>query len=171
MGESRYERIMREASEKAAKAPSRAKALLGGKPDPTAARERLVALRAPALPAVPQQPDPMPGANATERAYGQHLDVLKAQGGVHDWWWQPFSLRLSHAEDGPGDYYRPDFLVQLAGGELYIDETKGFMRDDARTKLKLASAIYPCFVFRLVKKVAQKNGGGWDIRVFAGRLP
>jgi hypothetical protein len=39
----------------------------------------------------------------------------------------------------------------LANGELELHETKGFMRDDAAVKLKVAAGMYP-MRFYLVEK-------------------
>lgn len=85
----------------------------------------------------------MPGANAMELDYGQLLDLQQAAGLILRWWWQPMSLRLSYLEDGRGDFYRPDFMVMERIGILALHETKGFMREDARTKLKIVCALHP----------------------------
>lgn len=90
--------------------------------------------------------DRTPGGNKTERAYGAYLDQLVTLGQVARWWWQPGSFRLATVQTEKGttsDFYRPDFLVQLPSGLLEIHETKGLMRDDARTKLKVFASIYP----------------------------
>ena len=48
--------------------------------------------------------------------------------------------------------FTPDFAVMLADGSLEMHETKGFMRDDALVKIKVAAASYP-FRFVLVTRV------------------
>jgi hypothetical protein len=44
-------------------------------------------------------------------------------------------------------------------GRFTIVEVKGFMRDDAQVKLKVAARLFRRFDFVLVKK----KGTGWDI--------
>lgn len=90
--------------------------------------------------------DPLAGANKTERAYGQRLELLRRAGEVLSWGFQRITLKL--ADDCR---YTPDFDVVTAAGELEMHETKGFMRDDARVKLKVAARSFP-FRFVLVKK-------------------
>ena len=166
---SRMAEIIREAELLAEQQPSRAKAILAPK--------KVKASCAP-MPAFPQLQEPitltalgsspmvMPGANLTEAAYGAELERKKFMGEVLRWWWQPLSLRLTFQENGTGVYYRPDFLVQLPSLQLEIHETKGFMREDARDKLKLASSIYP-FRFILVKRIK----GTWTLDLLRGALP
>ena len=54
--------------------------------------------------------------------------------------------------------YTSDFAVMLASGEIELHECKGFMREDASVKLKLAAELFP-FPILVVRKVA----GGWDV--------
>ena len=95
------------------------------------------------------------GMNKLEAAYAQHLDALKHAGMVAWWRYEAVGLRLADRT-----FYHPDFLVMMADGALEAHETKGFMRDDANVKLKVAAGVFP-FVFKLVKK---QKGGAWDIR-------
>ena len=95
------------------------------------------------------------GMNKLEAAYAQHLDALQYAGAVIWWRYEAVGLRLADRT-----FYHPDFLVMMADGTLEAHETKGFMRDDANVKLKVAASAFP-FVFRLVKK---QKGGAWDIR-------
>ena len=61
-------------------------------------------------------------------------------------------------------HYTPDFFVVKNDGSVEVHEIKGFMRDDAAVKLKVAAEIYPFFQFILIKKIALKDGGGWDCK-------
>lgn len=60
---------------------------------------------------------------------------------------------------GNGVRYTPDF-TSLKDGLAW--ETKGFMRDDAAVKIKIAASLYPEIRFHLVTK---RKGGDWDIQV------
>lgn len=53
--------------------------------------------------------------------------------------------------------YTPDFMALNIDGELIAYETKGFMRDDARVKLKVAARMFPFVGFVLVERKA----GAW----------
>jgi hypothetical protein len=50
--------------------------------------------------------------------------------------------------------YTPDFIALNLDGELIAYETKGFMRDDARVKLKVAARMFPFVGFVLVERKA-----------------
>lgn len=47
--------------------------------------------------------------------------------------------------------YTPDFWT--LGCSLHAHEVKGFMRDDARVKLKVAARMYPMIQFTLVERI------------------
>ena len=94
-----------------------------------------------------------------EAAYASKLDLEKHAGLIKAWWYEPFSLWL------PGKVrYKPDFLIQYPDGleqRLEIVEVKGWSKNrrDGMTRLKIAAAIFPCFVWRMVYRT---KGGGWD---------
>jgi len=74
----------------------------------------------------------------------------------------------THPQYGPeplfdGADYLParDDKRLLASGELECHEVKGFWRDDARVKIKVAASIYP-FRFVAVRKVK----GGFTVEEF-----
>lgn len=85
--------------------------------------------------------------NKTERAFYAALG-LRAQAGEIDWWaFEPLKLRLADKT-----FYTPDFLVMEPDGRLVFYEVKGFWRDDARVKIKVAASMYWMFRFVSVKK-------------------
>lgn len=88
----------------------------------------------------------LPGQmNGLEKRYADHLNVLLATGVIDRWDYEPVTLKLAHRTR-----YTPDFRVILADGSEEFHETKGFMRDDAHVKIKVAAASHP-YVFRLVQ--------------------
>jgi hypothetical protein len=108
------------------------------------------------------------GLNKTEAAF---LATLKAGGiaeasdGTDVLPPQSITLRI-----GNGVRYTPDFFtvghepIEDAAGNaqtLRAYEVKGFMRDDAAVKLKVAASLYPWIKFHLVSK---RKGGGWDVQ-------
>jgi len=74
---------------------------------------------------------------------------------------QNITLKLAN-----GVRYTLDFNVTDRSGDALPEffEVKGFMRDDASVKLKVAAALYRQFIFYLVTKRAKKLGGGWDVQ-------
>ena len=83
--------------------------------------------------------------NKTEQAYGKLLALRQSAGEVS--WWRFEGITLKLADD---TRYTPDFSLMLANGDMEFHETKGFMRDDARVKLRVAAAQFP-FRFWLVE--------------------
>src|SRR5687768_15469669 len=95
--------------------------------------------------------------NKTEEAYSKHLELLKADGTILWWKFEPAKLRLADKT-----FYTCDFMLLKSDGQLVMDEVKGFMADDANVKIKVAASMYP-FQFRIVRK-AGKAGGMWSIQ-------
>lgn len=98
--------------------------------------------------------------NKTEEAYAVTLEQLKHAGEVL--WYRFEGLKLRLADN---TFYSPDFAVMGADGVMECHEVKGFWRDDARAKIKIAADQYP-FRFLAVKKRTKKEGGGWDVERF-----
>ncbi len=93
--------------------------------------------------------------NKTEQAF---LDYLNREG----FGWRVLILVQSMTlKLGNGVRYTPDF-VTVANFSLNLTayEVKGYMRDDAAVKLKVAAAQYPWIAFKLVTR---RKDGGWDI--------
>lgn len=97
--------------------------------------------------------DPLARANKTERAYGQHLEDLARIDRIYSWGFQTMRLRLAD-----GTFYTPDFIVVNTDDTIEIHETKGFMREAARVRLKVANELHP-FTFFVVKK----GRAGWEL--------
>lgn len=91
--------------------------------------------------------------NRTEAAYELVLRAREQAGEIAWYAFEGITLKLA-----PDCRYTPDFAVMLAGGEIELHEVKGFMRDDAAVKLKLAAELFP---FPIV--VVRKRGAGWDV--------
>ncbi len=104
------------------------------------------------------------GMNSTERAFSlfvrsqHHGATILAQ---------QITLLLAN-----GVRYTPDFIVVAESSDpepfpasfgFFAYEVKGFMRDDAAVKIKVAASLYPWITFRLVTKKRKKDGGGWAI--------
>jgi hypothetical protein len=88
--------------------------------------------------------------NKTEKAFLRHLRRLNPPYlGI-----QNITLKL-----GDDCRYTPDLNHINENGRLVFIEIKGWMRDDALVKLKVAARTFPLFDFVLVRK----TGTGWSI--------
>jgi hypothetical protein len=95
---------------------------------------------------------PVGSMNKTEAAYDTHLWNLRHAGKIA---WHKFEgIKLRLADN---TFLTIDFPVLTDAMMLEMREVKGFMRDDAAVKLKVAASIYP-FRFILVRK----KGAGWE---------
>lgn len=93
--------------------------------------------------------------NKTEAAYRQLLLDALSLGDIQ--WFRFEGLKLRLADN---TFYTPDFAVMAADNVMECHEIKGFWRDDARAKIKIAADQYP-FRFKAVQPLPKKRGGGW----------
>jgi hypothetical protein len=102
-----------------------------------------------------QKQAPMPYRSKTEARYAALLTTWQQAGLIVRWCYEPIRLRLA-----PQTTLTPDFLIQWPSANdtrLTFDEVKGWKREDAMVKLKVAAALYPMFRFRCV----QWRQGDW----------
>lgn len=104
--------------------------------------------------------------NQNESRYAEHLDARVAAGELVRYWFEPFSLRLSSPPGGQPASYTPDFMLLMPDGLTIVDDVKNSNIDDkaAIVRIKAAAELFPLWVFRLVRPVARKNGGGWQVQ-------
>lgn len=95
--------------------------------------------------------------NKTEAAYAQYLELLRQAGEILWFAFEHVRLKI-----GEGAYFAPDFFVMRADFTLEAHEVKGFMRPDSLVRLKCAAGLFP-FVFKLVRQIPKRDGGGWDV--------
>lgn len=83
--------------------------------------------------------------NKLEKAW---LATRRLQEGVNN----PFiGIQCLTFKLGSDCRFTPDF-IEIIAGKLVAWETKGFFRDDAKVKLKVAARMYPWVSFRLVTR-------------------
>lgn len=105
----------------------------------------------------------IPGVmNKTEAEYASHLSLAMKADEIVWYRFEAVTLKLAN-----NTRYTPDFAVELANGEIEMHEVKGFWRDDARVKIKVAAALFPFRFIAVVKRTA-KNGGGWEREIIGG---
>lgn len=90
--------------------------------------------------------------NRWEREYAQRLRELQMAGEVLWFAYEKVKLKLAD-----GTHYTPDFLVVTKAMRIEFREVKGFLRDDAAVKFKVAAELFPHFRFVMVTK----DGGAW----------
>lgn len=97
------------------------------------------------------------GMNRMESEYALMLEARKQNGEILWYAFEGIKVRLADQT-----YYTPDFVVMANDFTLECHETKGFMREAAFVRIKVAAELYP-FRFVLIRAVAKKDGGGWKI--------
>ena len=108
------------------------------------------------------QSRPVPGKmNRTEAAYAATLELDRISGAIVLYAFDAVKFRIADK-----CWYTPDFLVVLPDGRVELHEVKGFWREDAIVKVKVAADKYP-FRFVAVTKQSRKLGGGWTFREFS----
>lgn len=97
-------------------------------------------------PAKPMLKQDRTGLNKTETAFLAYLKENFTDASTHITA-QGLTLKLAN-----GVRYTPDFIVVYGKGEITAYETKGFMRDDAGVKIKVAAQQWPWITFYLVTR-------------------
>lgn len=119
------------------------------------AQQELIDRFAPAPPS--RAPDD--GLNKTERAFRDDvLEPAKSRYVIGQWWREPVKLRLAGRT-----WYTPDYLVASAVSTLQLFtfiEIKGWLREDAAIKVKVAAEMYPYFRWLLVYREGRH---GWRV--------
>ena len=119
----------------------------------------------------PRLPAPKSRMNKWESAYAQELEMQRRTGYIVWFAFEPLKLRLAEST-----FYTPDFIVIRSrmdstgawstGWEAH--EVKGFWREDARVKIKVAAVMFPYLKFVAVTKKKVRDGGGWKVEEFNG---
>lgn len=95
-------------------------------------------------------------ASKWEQLYSDHLARLQADGVIASYAYEPITFKLAHRCT-----YTPDFLVVLPSGAVEIHEVKGFLREDAAVKFKVAAHSNPWATFVMIRKKG-KTGNEWE---------
>jgi len=96
--------------------------------------------------------------NGLEAEYAAYLETRLLAGEIVFWEFEKIRLTLADRTT-----LLPDFFVVLKDGSTEFHDTKGFWRDDARVKFKVAAHQFPCFSFLAVKK---GSDGQWEFEDF-----
>lgn len=113
------------------------------------------ARRRPDVPAVAVPDAPGDGMNRTERAFYDHVRPSSLVRQIER---EPVTFRLAGRTK-----FTPDFGVwpePASDWRFTLVEVKGFMRDDAAVKIKVAADLFPQFRWLLVYR---EKGGDWRV--------
>lgn len=99
-------------------------------------------------------PVPAPRMNKTEAAWAAVLEAQRVAGALREWHFEALTLKLAH-----DCRYTPDFLVIRADGTVELHEVKGFWRDDAKVKTRVAARLYPFPILA----VSRDGRTGWTV--------
>lgn len=97
-----------------------------------------------------------PYKNSTEADYAQLLELRRRAGELVWWAYEGIKFRLAD-----GAWYTVDFVVMLPDGTIQCHEVKGFWREAAKVRIRVASSVFP-FEFLAVKKTKK----GWETEEF-----
>ena len=97
------------------------------------------------------------GMNKLESRWSQELENERRAGDILCWRYNAMRLELA-----TGAWFKCDFWVTLADGKgtIRMDEVKGFWREAARVRIKVAARLYPEFQFRAVQ---WDGSAGWRV--------
>lgn len=88
-----------------------------------------------------------PKMNKSEAVWAQRLELEKKAGEVECYWFESLKFRLAE-----NTWYTPDFVVLYTDGRREIHEIKGFLRDDAAVKFKVARELYPDYDWQMWRR-------------------
>lgn len=94
--------------------------------------------------------------NKTEERFSHILEAQRLAGEILWWKYEAITFKLAH-----DTRYTPDFLVMYKDGTMECVEVKGWLRDDAAVKIKVAAQMFP-FVFRMMREIK----GRWEEHVY-----
>ena len=94
--------------------------------------------------------------NKTEWRYSDELEFQRLAGEILQWEFEGLRFKLAD-----GAWYKPDFAVWLPDGRLRLVEVKGFRREAAIVRFKVARDKYPHCEWLMVQRVK----GAWE-RIF-----
>lgn len=89
-----------------------------------------------------------------EYSYAKHLQVLKENGQIIDWFHEPKTFWFEKIKRGVRSYL-PDFKILSKDGTHYWVEVKGYMDAKSATKIKRFKKYYPEEKLQIVSKNIQ----------------
>src|SRR5580692_8691131 len=92
--------------------------------------------------------------NRWECEYAGLLETRYLAGDIQWFGFEPLVLRLADRTT-----YKPDFIVVTSKGSVEAHEVKGFQRDDAIVKFKVARELFPWIKFVMMQRA---RGGIWS---------
>jgi hypothetical protein len=94
---------------------------------------------------IPREKKMPNGMNQSEMRYAELLECMKRAGDIRDYRFQAMTFKL--ADD---TRYTPDFVVTF-NDRMELHEVKGFLREDAAVKFKVAAHQFQEFGWKMVR--------------------
>lgn len=91
-----------------------------------------------------------PYKNKLEQEYASYLEQRKMAKEIIWYSYEPIRIKLAD-----NTFYSPDFLVMDRNYNLEVHEVKGWWRDDARVKIKVAASLFPAKFIAITKRKKQ----------------
>jgi hypothetical protein len=111
----------------------------------------------PVKPVPPLESGPYDGMNQTEARYARTLEDARSLGKIVRWDFESVRFVLAAKTT-----YTPDFMVTHPGYIEFV-EIKGFLRDDAGVKFKVARDMFPQFKWTMLTWDGKKKE--WQARL------
>ena len=100
------------------------------------------------------------GMNKTERAYADYLERGRSLCNMDEngqllkfWLFEAVRLKLAR-----GAWFKPDFML-VYDDRIEFHDVKGFMREAANVRNKVAARFFPMFKFQIVRRL---KSGDWS---------
>lgn len=103
-----------------------------------------------------------------EWCWAQYLQLLKKDGHIHDWKYEPTTFYFPNEKTAPVQY-TPDFKIYACTDEDYWQECKGHHDGPTNSKLRRMAKHYPEEIFELVLMRIPKKGKGVNRRAVAAK--
>lgn len=95
------------------------------------------------------------GMNKLEESWSSKLEMRRRAGIIVEYGFERIRLSLAN-----GAWYKPDFDVLLADGSFQFHEVKGYWREAARVRTKVAADRFWMFKFLIVMR---NRAGEWTM--------
>jgi hypothetical protein len=86
-----------------------------------------------------------------EKRYCLYLELLKRNGKIKEWWYEPDQFVFDRIKKGTKGYL-PDFKVLFNSGAIEYIEIKGYMDKKSATKIKRMRIYHPGIKLRIIGK-------------------
>lgn len=95
-----------------------------------------------------------------ERNYARYLNLLQDNGQIKGWRYEPTTFWFRGIQRGTVSY-KPDFEVTMPDGSVEFHETKGWLDDKSRVKLRRMAKYHPTVKIVLIDTDTMRGIASW----------